>query len=675
MNRPEKLSQQEVHISDYINILLRRRNVFFKGFFAAFIGVVLYTFLMEPVYEASSTVYVKDDKSKLGMTEMLSMGSPASAQSEIEILKSRSIAEEVVKELHMDWKIVSSSSSASFKVLNLGSSSNRGSYSAYSLTMTGPDSFVVKDSDDKVLGNGKCGVPCQLAGLDLQIQLYGKKGDSFKLTRQNFNKAVAGVRGATTVKEVARMTNVIQIAYKNNDPVLSRNVVNTLVQAYLNKSLLFKTQEASRSVSFIETQLQGVRDDLNKAETKLQEYKSSSGVVQLDAEAKELISSFAQLEKERFGISLQKKQLEFALASQKENLSQGGSYSPAVMKDDPLVAQMASQLAQLEVQKRSLLVSYTKNHPAVETLQSQINELQQKIRATYDTGVKNLSKQELDVSRRLEKQEDALRRIPATERDLARYTRLAKVSADIYTFLLQKHEEARIAKASTISNINVIDTAITPDAPIRPEKKKYLLIGLLVSLIAGAVLTFFLEYLDDSIKNEMSAKNILGVTHLATIPHLGTEEKEKLGEIGSLANLTHTDPRSAAAEAFRALRTGIHFSSINKQKQVIMLTSSFPGEGKSTISSNLAITIAQTGVRTLLIDCDMHKPKQYKWLNIPRSPGVSEVLSSDIDLAKTIYETGVPNLSFMPAGNTPPNPSILMGSQAMRDLVERLRGI
>ena len=471
MNPTGNLQQQEVNISDYIKILLRRRNVIFAGFLSVFIVAVFYTFLMKPVYDASSSLYVKDDKTKIDeMSNMLMMGKSASISAEIEIVKSRTIAEEVVRKLHMDWTVEPSSSSASCRFLTLQStrpwSKNDPSYT---LTMTGVDSFVVTDSDDKLLGSGKSGIPFQHSGLILQVQLYGTKGDSFTLTRLNFNRAVEGLQKGCSVAEAVKMSNVIKISYQSTDPVLARDVVNGVVQEYLNRSLLFKTQEASRSVNFIEIQLQGVKDDLQRAETKLQEYKSSTGVVQLDAEAQQLITSYSELEKEQFAINLQKKQLDFALTSQKESLAQGSSYSPAVMKDDPLVAQMAASLAQLEVQKKSLLATYTKNHPAVETVQSQIDELQRKIRATYETGSRNLSAQEVNVNGRLGKLEERLKRLPVTERDLAHYTRLAKVSADIYTFLLQKHQEARIQKASTITNINVIDTAITPDIAIKPN--------------------------------------------------------------------------------------------------------------------------------------------------------------------------------------------------------------
>ena len=457
------LQQQEINLADYINIIFRRRKVFVTVFLTVLVSVTLYTFLMRPVYQSSSTVYVSNNNAKLGINELVMSGGNNSIQAEIEIIKSRTLAEQVVSKLNLEWTITPSSSTSSGKILDISTSP---ALRALKVTMTGKESYKVEDGIGKRLGRGKNGVPLRLQGILLNLQLSGQTGDSFEINHIPLYKAAAAIKSAIKVKELGRMTNVIEVSYENTNPGLARDIVNTVVQAYLDQSLAFKSQEAGKSVSFIEEQLQNIKNELNKAEVNLQEYKTSTGVVKLDAEAEELIRKFSALERERVGLNLRKKQLEFALASQQENLAQGTPYSPAVMNDDPGVAGMAQQLASLEVQKRSLLVEYTTNHPAVQNVQAQIDEIQQKIRSTYKTGLNNLAKQESDVTQHLSAYEGHLRGIPVEERDLARYTRLAKVTGDIYIFLLQKHEEARIAKASTISNINVIDTAIIPATPV-----------------------------------------------------------------------------------------------------------------------------------------------------------------------------------------------------------------
>jgi len=254
-------------------------------------------------------------------------------------------------------------------------------------------------------------------------------------------------------------------------------------------------------------------------------------------------------------------------------------------------------------------------------------------------------------------------------------TRLATVNADIYTFLLQKHEEARIAKASTISNISVIDPAITPDRPIKPNKKKNLLIGIIMGLMLGVGMAFFREYLDDTISDTETAKKVLGLPALSVIPHIDTSGA-KTGMDGQLVQrtlITHQQPRSPAAEAFRSLRTSLHFACANRDCKVFLVTSAFPGEGKTTVSANLAETMAQTGARVLLIGCDLRRPTLHTIFEKEKTPGLTELLVGDVKTEEVIHQTGIHKLDFISAGTTPPNPAELLSGDVVRDQLKLFR--
>jgi len=276
--------------------------------------------------------------------------------------------------------------------------------------------------------------------------------------------------------------------------------------------------------------------------------------------------------------------------------------------------------------------------------------------------------------------EERARQLPAAERDLARLTRSAKVNADIYTFLLQKHEEARLARAATISNINVIDPAIKPDRPVKPQKAKNLLLGLVVGVMAGLGLAFFFDYLDDSLKDGEAAQRLLGLPLLSVIPFIGLEDsKEERGRERFVERakrrvlIAQFKPKSAAAEAFRSLRTALHFSALGREKKVLLVTSAFPGEGKTTLSGNLAVTLAQAGERVLLVGCDLRKPTLEDMFGGTRSDGLTEVLVGDVKVEDVIRHTGLFRLDFLPAGTTPPNPAELLGSDRMHSLIDELR--
>ena len=595
---PQQNEIEEVHLTDYLHVILRRRRVFLILFLTIFSGVALYTFLMKPIYGANSTLYVKDDKGSKGgvLGELALLNSSNPLDAEIEILKSRTNAEEVVKRLSLDQK----------------------------------------------------------------------SGEE-----PNFNATVDGLRKAIKVSEVGKKTNIINVSYTNTDPVLARDIVNTLVQVYLDQSLSSKTEEASRTVTFIEEQLHGTRDELERSEKNLQSYKSTTGVVKLDTEAEELIKKLSDIEKERAAVILQRKQTEFALTALQEAARKGEIYAPVGFRDDPQISAMANRLTDLAVQKGALISGNTENHPQVKALQSQIDELQRKIQSTYETARLNLGRQEISIAQQIKEYEDKLRTLPAAERDLAGLMRFSKVNADIYTFLLQKHEEARIAKASTISNIKVVDPAITPDNPLKPQKKKNLLLGLLLGLMAGVGAVFFIEYLDDTIKGPEEAQRLIGAPLLAVIPFIDSDEEQK-SELQT-AMITHLRPKSAIAEAFRSLRTSLHFSAINREKQILIVTSTFPGEGKSTIAANLAITLSQTGARVLVIDGDLRRPSLHSKFKHSKIPGLSELLAGDVASASVLHDTGIANLTLMTAGTIPPNPAELLGSEKMADLLTALR--
>jgi tyrosine-protein kinase Etk/Wzc len=670
MNSP-KPPIEEIHLTDYINVIMRRRRLFLISFCALFVVVALYTFLMKPVYEAGATLHVKDDKGGkgglLGDLAMLNSSNPVDA--EIEILQSRTNAEEVVKRLHLTWGVTKKSSALTIKITEFASTADE---PEYKVTLTGPDSFSVKAADGSPAVTGKAGQLIRTQTLTLLLgEIKGQPGDSFRLKQRNFNGTVAGLQKAVKAVEVGKKTNIINVTYNNTDPVLARDVVNTLVQSYLDQTISFKTEEANRTVSFVEDQLKSTRDELDQSEKNLQVYKSGSGVVKLDTEADELIKKLSEIEKDYAEVTLQRKQVEFALNALQEARRKGQVYTPAIFKDDPLIGSMATRLTELEVQRRGLVSENTENHPQVKVLQVQIDQLQRKIQATFETSRLNLAKLGTNIQQQLIQYEAKMRTLPTAERDLARLMRLSKVNADIYMMLLQKHEEARIVKASTISNINVVDPAITPDNPIKPKKLMYLMLGLLVGLMFGVGAAFFMDYLDDTIRDEEEAKRALGWPMLAMIPAI----KHDVGaeSLQSTALVVQNEPKSAVSEAFRGLRTAIHFSSLHRNSKVIMVTSSFPGEGKSTISANLAVTFAQSNNRVLLVDCDLRRPSQNHIFGHSRTPGVTEVLAGDVPLAEALHTTGIENISLLTAGTIPPNPAEILCSDSMRDLLTSLR--
>jgi len=222
-----------------------------------------------------------------------------------------------------------------------------------------------------------------------------------------------------------------------------------------------------------------------------------------------------------------------------------------------------------------------------------------------------------------------------------------------------------------MANINIVDPAIVTDDPVKPQKLKNIILGLLVGCMLGVGLAFFREYFDDTVKDADTAKQRLGYPILSIIPYI--KPSQTGGGPWHPTLITHRDPRCISAESFRTLRTSIHFSVAGEARKVILITSTFPGEGKTTMVANLAVALSQAGKRVMVLDCDLRRPALHAMFGQSQSPGLSSVLAGDITVEQAVHKTDIPRLDFISSGITPPNPLELLGSQRMRDLLERLK--
>jgi tyrosine-protein kinase Etk/Wzc len=678
MQSPETVESAApaMSIRDYFRTIVRRRRIFFLTFCLIVIGVTVYTYQLEPIYEASTTLRVRDESgNRLGLAAG-SMGiiKQSNIDTELEIIRSYGNVEQAVQLLHLNWDIDKKSSGLTFTLVEFQTPKTA---VPYTITLTGPEQFIVKDDTGVQIGAGKNNIPFKQGNLSLLLtDLKGKPGDSFQVTLQPLEEIVTGML-LTSVKAIevggkstsGGGTGIIKLSIRNPSPVRARAIANTLAQVYVEQSITFKSEEARKTLEFIEEQMKVTQGAVNEAESRLQQFKSTENIFDLASEVSQLVDRLAEIDKQKSAIQFQKRLTELGLANLKESLAKGQIYIPtAMMNTDTAIGSFAGRLVELDIQKKTFRLEKAEEHPQVRAVQLQIDETMRKLRNAYESNLRTLAKQEQDLEQQKPRFESELKKFPEVELRLAGLTRVSKVNVDIYLFLLQKHEEARIAKAATVSNITIIDSAQLPRSPVYPNKQKNIIFGIFLGLLIGGGLVFFIEYLDDTIKDGEEARHFLGLPVLATVPFIKLAVAQDENE--SPAIITYRNPKASVAEAFRSLRTSIHFSSITKEKKVLLITSSFPGEGKTTIMSNLAVTMTQTGAKVLLIDCDMRRPSLHKIFKQEKVPGLSEILAGDMNVSDIIHETEVPGLYFIPAGTTPPNPAELLGSQQMHDMLE-----
>ncbi len=307
------------------------------------------------------------------------------------------------------------------------------------------------------------------------------------------------------------------------------------------------------------------------------------------------------------------------------------------------------------------------------TIPQVFSQQNQELQASRYAASKNSLSQQLDdINRQISQTQGAIDDI-GSPKTAAEETELNRLQANLaqyrqsYTGLLQSYENVRLAEASATSNISVVEPATVPERPVRPRTLMNTALAGVVGLMLAVGVIFLIEYLDDSIRSPDQVREVLG---LPVIGVIGIMES-MAGRLG--APVAASDPRSPVAEAFRALRTSIHYAGVDRPVRSVLVTSAGPGDGKTTMAANLAVVMAQAGLRVILLDADLRRPATHKILNRPNRNGLTDLMiESAIGRDGVVQETAVRNLSLITSGPIPPNPSELLSSQKMGQVLEWL---
>lgn len=520
--------------------------------------------------------------------------------------------------------------------------------------------------------------------------------------REALTKAVRGSIAAQPV----RNSDVIVIKVQATKPKAAAGVANAVAEVVKRRNVAVKREKASSTRKFIEEQLPKVEGALRKDEEALSAFKAHNQVVSLSDEAKELLVRTTSVATEHAKAQAERRAAEQRLASVRAQMkTQRASVVPSITRTTSAWADtLRKKLVSLEVEYTNLLVKgYGTDHPQMKKLTREIAQTKGQLAgevlrvAEGETlgdpmsRLADLSKESLgleidiqtDSTREaslrtvLDSYDRQMERLPNKELLLLRLTRSQQVNDNIYRLLLERFEEARITEAGQIGNVRVIDTAKEPRSPIKPRRFQNLLLALIVGLTLGGGLAFFTESLDRSIKNPEEAEALLGIPVIGLIPSIGDLDGKFKGtrneiELISSRLVTHFVPRSPVAEAYRTVRTNLSFSRPDNPPRTILVTSAVPQEGKTTTTANLAITLAQMGGKTLIVDSDLRRPAIRKVFNLESKEGLTDYLIGKGGLDALIRTTDIPNLYILPAGQIPPNPSEVLGSQRMKELVAEL---
>lgn len=507
-----------------------------------------------------------------------------------------------------------------------------------------------------------------------------------------------------TVKNVPG-SDVLQIAYQDHNPETAAAVVNMLMNVYLEHYESLYKAEVSAARRFLEKQLPIAERIVRQAEANLAAFRENNNVVSLQDEKSESVKEITQIQSKTADIKNQianvtsqaqeiRKQLQM---NSKEAVTQSSLSQSAGVQDT------IQQIQQTEVQLVEKRAVFNDNHPQVVQLQNKLAALKQLLQGRAQqvaggspiTTNSNLqigqTKQQL-TSRLVELEstrqglvselasasnyennyKQRLTKIPRLEQQERQLEGKVRASQSTYSLLLQKLQESRIAENQTVGNASKISEAIIPRSPVSSALVYYLSGGLIGSLLALATM-YILDVRDKTIKTFDEAKDLLGLTILGVIPTFNKSKKSIRGEesleLPASRLVVRDMPRSPISEAFRMLRANLKFMSADKELKVIVITSSVPGEGKSTIAANLALAMAQMERQVLLVDADLHQPVQHQIWELTNSQGLSNLIVGQSEINHAVKKV-MANLDVLTAGVVPPSPASLLDSKRMASLIQ-----
>ena len=491
---------------------------------------------------------------------------------------------------------------------------------------------------------------------------------TYRFSFHSHNGLVNGFRQNLNIETVNKDATLLKLSMLSPTPQKDIDFINQLMEVYQDQNLEKKNAMATRTIQFISSQLSSVSDSLAKSEQSRESFQSKNKLLDISYQSQQLLDQMVTLEEQKEQLTTQQAYYRYLLQYLKSNNSIEQIAAPSTMGvDDPMIVSLLQQLTSQTLSLKTLKTAVIDpNHPSVIQLRTQIGVTQKAVVENSRNILKQNNMALSDISKRLDNLKKATNQLPGIERNYVNIERKYRLNNDTYTFLLQKLSEAKIAKASNTPDNDIIDPAM-PDSnqPVSPNKKMDYLLAFLLGVLLPAIAFSVWGLMDNKIRSEEEIEKLTNIPVLANVPHSPEGENKRTSVLDT--------PNSPVGEAYRALRQKLRYLIRGKDKFVIAITSTGPGEGKTFSSLSTAASFALMGRSTVVLDLDLRRSNLAGELHLPKGIGISSYLTGQHTREEIIFGSRHPKLKIIPSGDYPPNPGELLTEEKLGVLIERLQ--
>lgn len=642
-----------IDLRDLWRMVVKHKGLLVSVAIGGLLVALLLSFIRTPLYLAAATVQVDQRAARVVKFGQENETAPdtddrTAMGTQLELLKSRVLAERVIDELQLD---------------------RQGLPALMASSASQAEDAEMRDEGDAAQETGWGAVAGNLLG---RIQdSYNKIREPASNSAERLNREEVLKAFNQTVKaEQVRNSRMLRIQVENASPQLAARIANSMTDGFIALNLERRMDSSSYAKTFLETQLGLTKAKLEESERKLNDYARSKNILTLDEKTNVLNQTFTE-----YSTALTKAEQEVIKTDSDYEAIRTAPETSRQVLESKSIQDYKAQISKLDQDYQEAAKIYKDDFPKMKQLRAQTDELKarintevQSILASVRNQAQTAKRQESLVRTRLQQTRAEIMSAQDRSVDFNLLKREVDTNRELYNGLLQQVKEVGVAGGVETNNIQVVDKAEVPLFPHKPRLALNAAIGLLAGIVLGLGIVFLMESMDDSIKFADEVEKLLQVPLLGVIPKV----KEQKGRTGSIAMLVHEDPRGQMAEAYRSVRTALQFSTADGAPRRLVLTSTTKSEGKSTTALALAINFAQMGAKVVLIDADMRNPSVHKYLNLPNTAGLSNYLSGHGKPGEITRSTAIENLMVITGGPIPPSPVDLLTGPRLCELMDLL---